>query len=114
MMLPFLMRREQVLSTLGSLGNLLPTIVALLTLISRNRAAFNALAACLGCFYAIYAWCEAHYLKRRTPWQRWPLLVYVALVTPLETLRALLGDNLIEWRDVRMRVQRGGRFELDG
>ncbi|NJM07619.1 glycosyltransferase [Candidatus Gracilibacteria bacterium] len=113
MMLPYLSQHEQLVSTVGSLGNILPSLVGALALISRSRQSFAALASCLGYFYAAYAWCETRHLKRRTPWQRWPLLAGVAIVTPLDILRALFANNLIEWRGVRMRIQRGGRFEVD-
>jgi ceramide glucosyltransferase len=112
MMLPQLTPREQAISFLGSAGNLLPGLLAALALTKRSRPAWAALVASLALFAASYAWCEACYLGRRTPWRRWPLLLVVALVTPWHVLSALFSDDVVEWRGQRLRVQRGGYAQI--
>ncbi|HEU5014161.1 MAG TPA: hypothetical protein VFT66_16680, partial [Roseiflexaceae bacterium] len=111
-MVPWLTPREQAVSLLGSLGNLLLPLSGLLALGTRRRAAVGAFGASMALFAAVYAWCERAYSGRYTPLRRWPLLLVVALVTPLQVLSALLSDGKIEWRGQRLRVHRGGRFEV--
>ena len=111
-MMPWLTPREQAVSLLGSFGNLLLPLLGLLALGTRRRAALGSFSASMALFAAVYAWCERAYLKRRIPLRRWPLLLMVALLTPLQVLAALLSDDEIEWRGQRLRVRRGGRFEV--
>lgn len=111
-MAPSLTPREQAVSLLGSAGSLLPPLLGVLALFTGRRSAWQALAGSLGLFAAVYAFCERRYLGRHTPIQRWPLLLVVALVTPLHILAALCSDNQIEWRGQRLRVRRGGQFEV--
>lgn len=110
-MAPWLTRREQAVSLLGSVGLLLPGLVALLALVGRSRAAWRNLAVCLASFGLVYHLGEA-WLGRRTPLRRWPLLPLVALVTPFQIMAAWLGGDEIEWRGQRLRVRRGGQFEV--
>ncbi|MBC8077730.1 MAG: glycosyltransferase [Chloroflexales bacterium] len=105
-MLPFLTRRERVITTVASAGIAIPPLVAALALAGRGRTAWGALGACLAAFVAIYAWCERRYLGRITPLARLPLLLAVALATPLQIVAALLADDNIEWRGQRMSVER--------
>jgi ceramide glucosyltransferase len=111
-LLPSLTRREQVVSFVGSIGNLLPGMIGLLALLTRRRAALGALGASLGLFGAVYLWCEARYLGRRTPLRGLALLPVVALVTPLQVAMALLASDEVEWRGQRLRVHRGGKFDV--
>jgi ceramide glucosyltransferase len=113
-LLPFMTPREQMVSFLGSTCNLSPSVLALLALLSRRWATLRALGASLGLFGAVYALCEARYLKRRTPARRWPLLLVVALLTPLQIVAALLSSDEVEWRGRRLRIRRGGGFEVVG
>src|SRR5579859_3050798 len=69
----------------------LPSLIALLALITRSRSALLALGASLGVFCTVHAVCETRYLKHRTPLRRWPLLIVVALLTPLQVIWALLS-----------------------
>ncbi|MFN8477912.1 MAG: hypothetical protein U0074_08875 [Kouleothrix sp.] len=43
---------------------------------------------------------------------RWPLVVVSALFTPLEVPAALAAGNEIEWRGQRLRLARGGGYEV--
>lgn len=110
-LLPLLTPREGAVSFAGSAGNLLPGLLALLALATGRRAARRATGACLAFFGAVYALGEARFLGRRTPPRRWPLLVIVALVTPLQVVAALLAGDEVEWRGRRLRIGRGGTFE---
>ncbi|MBA2680755.1 MAG: glycosyltransferase [Ktedonobacteraceae bacterium] len=113
-MLPFMGVREQVVSLVGSLGQLLPGLLLLLFLFTWKRSAFRALLACLGLFGAVYLLNEICYEKRRTPLKGWLMLPVVALFVPLQILWALVSNNEIEWRGQRMRISIGGRMEIVG
>jgi hypothetical protein len=71
----------------------------------------RALGWSLGLSAAIYAWCEALYLKKRTPLKGWPMLMAATLFAPFQVMWALLSDDVIEWRGRRVRVLKGGRYE---
>ena len=111
-MLPSLSPWERVVALLTSSALPLPSVVALLALMTRRRAAFLALGASLGIFGIVYGVCEARYLKGRTPLTRWPLLLLGALLTPLQIGRALLSNDVVEWRGQRLRVYRNGTVEV--
>ncbi|HEX8218296.1 MAG TPA: glycosyltransferase [Chloroflexia bacterium] len=111
MLLPAMTRREQAVSFLGSMGNLVPGLLMLLALATRRPAAGRALGWSLGLSAAIYAWCEALYLKRRTPLKGWPMLMAATLFAPFQVVWALLSDDVIEWRGRRVRVLKGGQYE---
>ncbi len=112
-LLPFLSPREQIVSALGSLGNLVPPILGILILLRGcRRAAARALAMSLALFAGIYAFTEARYLGQRTPIKCWPLVAVVALVTPVHIAGILFGNSEIEWRGQRLRISRGGKFEV--
>jgi hypothetical protein len=68
--------------------------------------------ASLVVFVALYALGEHRYLDRTTPLRRWPLLPVAATLTPLHILLLLFADDTVEWRGQRLRVHRGGRFEV--
>jgi ceramide glucosyltransferase len=110
-MLPSLTAKEQAISFLGSVSNVIPGILAVLAAYTRKRAAFRALITSLGLFGTIYTFCQVRYLQRSIPCTRWPLLLIVALFTPLHILWALLSNEEIEWRGQRLRIRRGGTME---
>jgi ceramide glucosyltransferase len=109
---PSLTRWEQIVTFLGSIGQLFPCLLALLFVCTLKGSAFRALATSLGCFGAIYALCELYYLKGRMPLRRWPLLPIVALLSPVQVLWALLSNEEIEWRGQRLRIRPGGKMEV--
>ncbi len=86
-MMPSLSPWQCVVATLTSGALPLPSIVALLALLTLRRSAFISLGTSLSIFGIVYAIGEARYLKGRTPLARWPLLVLVALLTPLQIAR---------------------------
>lgn len=119
-MLPFLSRRESLLTALASLGNLLPPLVFGLSIVRWLAGTANGSppptihrppSIVLAAFYASYAIGEG-YLGRRTPWRRWPLLLLTALLNPPHILALLAGGTEIEWRGQRLRALPGGKFEL--
>ena len=111
-MAPFLTRREQAASALGSAGNMILPLLLGLALLRRNRATWGALAAALACFAGGYAWCERAVWQRNTPLGRWPLVLGIALFGPLEVLAALRAGDTVEWRGQRLRLARGGGYEV--
>ena len=113
-MLPMLTSTEKAAALGGSIGNLLPGLIALLALAGRRRSAQGALLATLSIFAAGYAWCEARHLGRHTPLTRWPLLLITALVTPFHALVALNSGGAVVWRGRRLLVRRGGEVEVIG
>ncbi len=112
LMAPMLTRREALMTTLGSLGTLLPSVVALLALASRSRRAGRGLAIVLALFVAAYLYGERRYLGRRTPLRRLALLPIVALVAPLQIVWGLLAGDEVQWRGQRLRIRRDGVSEV--
>lgn len=114
-MLPYLTRREKIVSTLLSAGNLLPLLLFLLALAASPPRPVPLACALgsFGLFAATYFWCEAHFLPRRTPARRWLLLPVVAFLTPLHVLLALaLPGNHVTWRGQRLHLHPGGKMEV--
>lgn len=111
-MLPQLTAWERAVTAIGSFGNLFPPAATLLALLSRRRSAIAGALACLGSFLAFDAYVNKYHLRGGMPWRRAPLLLVTALVTPLHIIVAGLGDSVVEWRGQRIRVRRGGRFEV--
>jgi ceramide glucosyltransferase len=109
-MAPFLSPHQQAASLLGSSANLIPPLLALLTVAGRTSTL--PLSAALGLFAAVYAFCERQFLDRRTPARRWPLLLLSALLAPLQAAAGLLGGNTFVWRGRRIRLHKGGQFEV--
>lgn len=111
-MLPGMSFREQLVTMLGSAGNLIPPLLAILAVTGRARGVWQALCFCLACFAAAQGYCERRYLGRQTPPLRWPYLIAAALITPLQALAALLGKPEFTWRGQRLYLHRGGAVDL--
>ncbi|MBV9616692.1 MAG: glycosyltransferase [Ktedonobacteraceae bacterium] len=111
-MLPFMTPQEQGLSFLTSAGQLIPSLLALLTILTFRPSAFRALMATLGIFGAVQMICELCYLRRSTPFKRWPLFPLMAIIGPLQVLWTLLSKEEIEWRGQRLRIRIGGELEI--
>jgi ceramide glucosyltransferase len=109
---PYLSRRDQAATALGSAGTLLPSLVALLALWSRSRHALRGLAIVLGAFAAVYLAGERRYLGRATPMRRLAALVVAALIGPLQIVWGLLAGDQVQWRGQRLRIRRGGVAEV--
>ncbi len=111
-MFPMLRPREQLVSLIGSIGNLIPGLLGLLVLFTWRPSALGALGISLGIFAVVYWLCETLFISRRTPLHRWPLLILVALIVPLHIIAMLFANDEIKWRGQRLRVKRGGGFEV--
>jgi ceramide glucosyltransferase len=113
-MVPQLTRYEQLVSLVGSLGNLLLPLLALLALASRSRQALTNLAGSTALFAAVYALSQRRWLHRRTPLRRWPWVIAAAFLAPLQALAAFGAGDTFTWRGVRYRLHKGGRMERIG
>lgn len=111
-MLPDLSSNEQAVSLVGSAASIVPPLLGLLALGTRRCSTWRSLGATVALFAAVYAFCEGAFLKRRTPFRRWPQVLATALVTPLHVLIVSTAGEHIEWRGQRLRVSKGGRFEV--
>lgn len=110
---PFLTTGQRAAAFFSTSATILfPSVVALLAVATRRRAAASALAIALGAFAGATAACNARYLRGHVPLRRWPLLAAVALITPVQSALSLLGSDQIEWRGQRLRVRRDGHYEL--
>lgn len=109
-MMPEMTRREQAVSALGSAGNLVPTLLALIALAGRSAATLRALLASIALAASIQWLLETRYTGRATPLRRWLLFPLVIVLTPVQIIAALVSDDTIEWRGQRLQVERGGEF----
>ncbi len=111
-MAPYLIRREQIVSLLLGIGNLLPTLVLLGMVSVPNTVTVLCAGITFVVFLASYLGLEERFLPFRTPWKRLLLLPFIAFVTPLHVLLALLlpGDRII-WRGQSYRAKRDGTLE---
>jgi ceramide glucosyltransferase len=112
LMAPYLSRRDRVATALGSVGTLLPSLVALLALISRSRRALRGLAIVFGAFAAVYLAGERWYLSRTTPLRRLVALPIAAVIAPLQIVCGLLAGDDVQWRGQRLRIRRDGVAEV--
>jgi ceramide glucosyltransferase len=112
LMAPYLSRRDRVATALGSVGTLLPSLVALLALISRSRRALRGLAIVFGAFAAVYLAGERWYLRRTTPLRRLVALPIAAVIAPLQIVCGLLAGDDVQWRGQRLRIRRDGVAEV--
>jgi hypothetical protein len=112
LMVPYLSRRDRVVTALGSAGTLLPSLVALLALRSRSRHAVRGSAIVLGAFAAVYLYAERRYLGHTTPMRRLVVLVIAALIAPLQIVWGLLAGDEVQWRGQRLRIRRAGVIEV--
>jgi ceramide glucosyltransferase len=111
-MMPSLALTERVVASISSVTLPIPSIIAILTLLTRRRASIVALGTTLALFGAVYALCEKQYLQRPTPLHRLLLLPIVALWSPVQIIWTLLLNNEVEWRGQRLRLLRGGKVEI--
>jgi ceramide glucosyltransferase len=111
-LLPCLTPRDRSVTLLGSLGNLVPPLLAMLGIASGRMSAWRALGISLTLSGGIQLLCEVAYLRRRTPALRWLLLPVVQVFAPVHIVHALISNSEIEWRGQRMRIKPGGSFEV--
>lgn len=108
-MVPQLTSREQLLSALLGFGNVLPSVLLLMTLLVPNAAMLSYALIAFAAFLITYLGLENDYLPVPTPRHCLQLLPIIAFVTPLHVLLALLfpGDR-ITWRGQTYHARRGG------
>ncbi|MEM8532201.1 MAG: hypothetical protein AAGF95_15255, partial [Chloroflexota bacterium] len=93
-----------------SMGMFIPPFLALVSLFMPQRRLLVGLVAL--CELWQYRYNERRYLGRQTPSRAlWAVPVSLFL-SPLLILRALSGDDEIQWRGQRIRVRRGGGMEV--
>jgi len=112
LMAPYLSRRDQAVTALGSAGTLLPSLIALLAISSRSRHALRGLAIMFGVFAAVYLYGERRYLGRSAPTRRLITLVIAAVIAPLQIVWGLLVGDEVQWRGQRLRIRPGGVVEV--
>lgn len=113
-MAPYLTRKEQIVTTLLSLGNLIPPVLFLCALFAPGRETVSAAVLAFAAFLISYLWLENRYLPARTPYRGLVGLPVVAFLTPIHVLIALLlPDNRITWRGRTYRAKRGGELVAD-
>ncbi len=111
MMLPDMSRTEQMASLLCTFTLLIPSVLAVLAVLSAHPGVWLVLVACLSVFSLVYALEERLFLPQHTPLSRWSLVLASAVLAPFQVLWALFSNTVIEWRGQRLRIKRGGRFE---
>jgi ceramide glucosyltransferase len=111
-MLPGMTAKESALMMLTSADQWAPPVLAALALAWHQPLGITAALGALGLVYLTDELCGRRYSHHPTP-RRWLLLPGIsALLAPLLIIAALMSDDLIEWRGQRLRLQRGGRMEL--
>lgn len=112
-MIPYLSGREKFLCYAFSVGMFLPSLAAILASIFPSSATILSLLTIWLVYVGVYAFLNRFYLQSAMPLSRWPLVLVVALVTPMQIIgNLLLSNNEIVWRGQRLRVQKGGHFEV--
>jgi ceramide glucosyltransferase len=109
-LIPLMTPKEQAVTLALSAGNMVPSLLAVIALLTRRRNTLAALARSLVAFNITYTLCESLYLKRLTPPNRRALASLVTLLSPFQILGALLSSNDIEWRGRHLHIRRGGDF----
>ena len=112
LMAPDLTPREQLATAAGSLGTIVPSLVAVLALWSRSRRALGGFAVLFGVFVAVYLVGERRYLGQAAPLRRLPALAVAGLIAPLQIVWGLLAGDVVRWRGQRLRIRRGGPIEV--
>lgn len=112
-MVDYLSLKDTLISYSLSCGLFIPSLAAILALIFPSSITIFSLLTILLIYLAVYAICSYFYLPESMPLQRIILLPIVAIVTPIQIFWALLfGNNEITWRGQRLRIEKGGNFQV--
>ncbi len=110
--LPHLGRKEKALSTLLSVGLIVPVLMLLQAIFLPSQQTLVNLVLIIGIFYASTAWISAHYTRSNIPLHGWLLLPITLFIAPIQMLWALLfAQPVIQWRGQSLRIERGGEFQ---
>ncbi|HEY9851037.1 MAG TPA: glycosyltransferase family 2 protein [Leptolyngbyaceae cyanobacterium] len=112
-MIEYLSLKERIISYTLSLGLFIPSLAAILALLFPSPINLLSLLTILLVYLFVYVFCSFCYLKQSIfPWQLL-LLTIVAIITPIQIFWALLlGDNEIMWRGQRLRIEKGGKYQV--
>lgn len=111
MMLPEVSLVSKILTLITSLPSLLPGIIILLTL--GNIQAWPYLVIVIIISYLIYFLGTRYYLHTTSPQWVVPLIIIVTFIIPFQILFFLFSDNSITWRGQKLRIQKGGKYEIN-
>ena len=111
-MWPMTSNYERLMSSLFSLASLFPAVLILLALLAQSWQTWSCLTVSLFVAAVLYGICAECFLARHTPIRRWPLLLWVTLVTPWQAFGTLLTGNEVVWRGQRIRVHTDNTYEV--
>jgi ceramide glucosyltransferase len=111
MMSPFLTDRQKILSLLLDLDILLPAFLSLLLLVRPNR--FNLLCVTLTAIVSLLGFGLNLFYLKTFSWKAWFWLLPVTFLLPFYLVWVyVLGGKEIVWRGQRLRIHKGGEFEV--
>lgn len=103
--------KEQIVTALLSLGNLVPSVLLLCAVFAPGRTTLSGAVLSFCAFLLCYLYLESYYLPARTPYRGLMWLPIVAFLTPLHVLISLLlPGNRITWRGQTYEAQRSGEL----
>ena len=112
-MAPFLSIYQKTVAGGLSVGLFLTPLLALIALSFPSVTTLLALGLALSVYSAGYIFCNRVYLGQPVALRQLLLVPWVALLTPLQVLWALLVPNTaIVWRGQRLKIERGGSFQI--
>lgn len=107
--MPYLSPRQQLLSSLLSMGVILPVLALLLTLFAPSWSTIRNLFVVGLCFWSELTVISIFYLHEHVPFKAWLLTLITLFVAPLQMVWALLfAAPVIQWRGQTLRIARGG------
>lgn len=109
--MPYLSPRQQLLSSLLSIGVILPVLALLLMLFAPSWSMLRNLFVVSLCFWGDLALISRFYLHENIPRPAWLLTLITLFVAPLQMVWALLfAAPVIRWRGQTLHIARGGTF----
>ena len=109
--LPYLSPSQKILSSLLSMGVILPVLALLLTLLTPTWHTLINLCIVSLVFGGALAVNSFFCLHEAMPLQAWLLTPITLFVAPVQMLWALLvASPIIQWRGQRLHIARGGEF----
>ena len=111
LMLPGMRTSAQIVTFIASAPNLIPGLVLVLGFWG-GWVSWLAPVICLLIFYIVHFWEERRYLKSPIPSAGWLLLPLVSFILPYQIVLALFSSSTIIWRGQRLRVKRGGEYDV--